>query len=88
MVGKLKIIQREVDSKEYQKNPVNEFQDKATDCNTAVVLAGSNASKLILDDWHQCSKLQDHGDMAMHKKVLYNDGKILIHSLAGILKTV
>ena len=80
--------QTKVYSKEYQEDPVNKFQDKTTDGNAAVIFAAGYTSKFILDDGHQCGKQEKDGYMAMDKKALENNGKILIQRHGTILEAV
>ena len=52
LIGKLKVIEAKLDSKQKNENPVNQFQQNAADGNAAVILADIVASKLVLDDWY------------------------------------
>ena len=65
-----------MDTKEKEEDPINQFQKNATYGNASVVLAHIWNSKLVFNDWHQSSKQQDDGDMAMYQKTLNDRGEV------------
>jgi hypothetical protein len=65
LICKLKVIEAKVNTKEKDENPVNQLEKYATYGNAAVILANIWTAQLVFDDWYQCSKQQDDGDMAV-----------------------
>ena len=53
LVGKLEVIQAELDTKQDNENSVNKFQNEAADSYTTIDLTAGDASKFILDNWYQ-----------------------------------
>jgi hypothetical protein len=65
LIGKLEVIEAKVNTKKKDENPVNQLEKYTTYGKAAVFLADIWTAQLIFDDWYQCSKQQNDGDMAM-----------------------